>query len=86
MRFGIDQGHQADVEGEVVGAGPEHHVPEHAAGVDVLEDPPPDLTAHGLPLGIRSHGPGVGLSVDLTVNQHGLVTAYPAGWMTEAEV
>ena len=23
--------------------------------------------------------------VDLTVNEHGLVTAYPAGWMTEAE-
>jgi hypothetical protein len=24
-------------------------------------------------------------SVDLTLNEHGLVTAYPAGWMTEAE-
>ena len=24
-------------------------------------------------------------SADLTVNEHGLVTAYPAGWMTEAE-
>ncbi len=24
-------------------------------------------------------------SADLTLNEHGLVTAYPAGWMTEAE-
>lgn len=24
-------------------------------------------------------------TTDLTVNEHGLVTAYPAGWMTEAE-
>ncbi len=24
-------------------------------------------------------------SADLTINEHGLVTAYPAGWMTEAE-